>query len=113
MKNIIIINFTNQILSFNNQSNIEQYPNFENLKITNQQSCYVITKSLSDIPDPGYATKIIDQNREHPAVWKNRVTTPAGTTAAGLFELEQGKFRSIINAAVIAATERAQELAHA
>ena len=59
------------------------------------------------------ATKIIDQNREHPAVWKNRVTTPAGTTAAGLFELEQGKFRSIINAAVIAATERAQELAHA
>ena len=61
MKNIIIINFTNQILSFNNQSNIEQYPNFENLKITNQQSCYIITKSLSDIPEPGYATKIIDQ----------------------------------------------------
>ena len=59
------------------------------------------------------AAKIIDQNREHPAVWKSRVTTPAGTTAAGLFELEQGKFRSIINAAVIAATERAQELAHA
>ena len=59
------------------------------------------------------AAKIIDQNREHPAVWKSRVTTPAGTTAAGLFELERGKFRSIINAAVIAATERAQELAHA
>ncbi|MEC8841357.1 MAG: pyrroline-5-carboxylate reductase [Candidatus Poribacteria bacterium] len=59
------------------------------------------------------ATKIIDQNGEHPAVWKSRVTTPAGTTAAGLFELERGKFRSIINAAVIAATERAQELAHA
>jgi len=59
------------------------------------------------------ATKIIDQNGEHPAVWKSRVTTPAGTTAAGLFELEQGKFRSIINAAVIAATERAQELAYA
>ena len=59
------------------------------------------------------AAKIIDQNGEHPAVWKSRVTTPAGTTAAGLFELERGKFRSIINAAVIAATERAQELAHA
>ena len=59
------------------------------------------------------AAKIIDQNKEHPAVWKSRVTTPAGTTAAGLFELEQGKFRSIINAAVIAATERAQELAYA
>jgi len=58
------------------------------------------------------AAKIIDQNKEHPAVWKSRVTTPAGTTAAGLFELEQGKFRSIINAAVIAATERAQELAY-
>ena len=59
------------------------------------------------------AAKIIDQNGEHPAVWKSRVTTPAGTTAAGLFELEQGKFRSIINAAVIAATERAQELTYA
>ena len=59
------------------------------------------------------AAQIIDQNSEHPAVWKSRVTTPAGTTAAGLFELEQGKFRSIINAAVIAATERAQELAYA
>ena len=58
------------------------------------------------------AGEIIDQNGEHPAVWKSRVTTPAGTTAAGLFELEQGKFRSIVNAAVIAATERAQELAH-
>ena len=58
------------------------------------------------------AGKIIDQNKEHPAVWKSRVTTPAGTTAAGLFELERGKFRSIVNAAVIAATERAQELAH-
>ena len=59
------------------------------------------------------AAQIIDQNSEHPAVWKSRVTTPAGTTAAGLFELEQGKFRSIINAAVIAATERAQELTYA
>ena len=59
------------------------------------------------------AAQIIDQNSEHPAVWKRRVTTPAGTTAAGLFELEQGKFRSIINAAVIAATERAQELTYA
>ena len=59
------------------------------------------------------ASKIIDQNGEHPAIWKSRVTTPAGTTAAGLFELEQGRFRSIVNAAVIAATERAQELAQA
>ena len=59
------------------------------------------------------ASKIIDQSGEHPAIWKSRVTTPAGTTAAGLFELEQGRFRSIVNAAVIAATERAQELAQA
>ena len=29
MKNIIIINFTDQILSLNSQIKIDQYPNFE------------------------------------------------------------------------------------
>ena len=61
MKNIIIINFTEQILSINSQIQIDEYKNFEKLKITNQQACFIIVNSLSDIPDTKYAAKIIDE----------------------------------------------------
>jgi pyrroline-5-carboxylate reductase len=46
----------------------------------------------------------------HPAELKNRVTSPAGTTAAGLFELEQSGVRAAIIRAVVAAYRRSQEL---
>ena len=61
MKNIIIINFTDQILSIKSQIQIDEYKNFEKLKITNQQACFIIVNSLSDIPDTKYAAKIIDE----------------------------------------------------
>ena len=61
MKNIIIINFTDQILSINSQIQIDEYKNFEKLKITNQQACFIIVNSLSDIHDTKYAAKIIDE----------------------------------------------------
>ena len=61
MKNIIIINFSDQILSINSQIQIDEYKNFEKLKITNQQACFIIVNSLSDIPDTKYAAKIIDE----------------------------------------------------
>ena len=61
MKNIIIINFTDQVLSINSQIQIDEYKNFEKLKITNQQACFIIVNSLSDIPDIKYAAKIIDE----------------------------------------------------
>jgi len=61
MKNIIIINFTDQILSINSQIQIDEYKNFEKLIITNQQACFIIVNSLSDIPDTKYAAKIIDE----------------------------------------------------
>lgn len=46
----------------------------------------------------------------HPAELKNRVTSPAGTTAAGLFELENSGVRAALIRAVMAAYHRSQEL---
>ncbi|MDD4240824.1 MAG: pyrroline-5-carboxylate reductase [Smithellaceae bacterium] len=48
---------------------------------------------------------------QHPAQLKNMVTSPGGTTAAGLKVLEEGKLRATLMAAVEAATQRAKELA--
>ena len=58
------------------------------------------------------ACKMLEDTGEHPAVLKNRVTTPGGTTAAGLYALENGRLRAIIADAVSAATKRAEELAN-
>jgi pyrroline-5-carboxylate reductase len=46
----------------------------------------------------------------HPAELRNRVTSPAGTTAAGLFELEQSGVRAAIIRAVEAAYRRSEAL---
>ncbi|MFQ6043925.1 MAG: pyrroline-5-carboxylate reductase family protein, partial [Candidatus Poribacteria bacterium] len=56
------------------------------------------------------ASKMVEQMDEHPAVLKNRVTSPGGTTAAGLYELESGGLRTAVANAVIAATKRSAEL---
>ena len=58
------------------------------------------------------ACRMLEETGEHPAVLKNRVTTPGGTTAAGLYALENGRLRAIIADAVSAATKRSEELAN-
>lgn len=51
------------------------------------------------------------QGDKHPAQLKDMVTSPAGTTAAGLKALEDGKIRATLISAVEAATKRSRELA--
>jgi len=46
----------------------------------------------------------------HPAILKNQVTSPGGTTAAGLYALEAGKLRATVADAVRAAYERSVAL---
>lgn len=47
---------------------------------------------------------------KHPAELRNMVTTPGGTSAAALYELERGGIRTVIARAVWAAYRRAKEL---
>jgi pyrroline-5-carboxylate reductase len=56
------------------------------------------------------AAKLAQQTGEHPAVLKDRVTTPGGTTIAGLAELERYGVRAALMEAVEAATERSEQL---
>ncbi len=47
---------------------------------------------------------------KHPAELRNMVTSPGGTTAAGVHALEEGAFRAVISNAVEAAFLRGEEL---
>ena len=56
------------------------------------------------------AAAMILETGDHPAILRDRVTSPGGTTIAGLAALEEGAFRSHIIKAVKAATSKAREL---
>jgi pyrroline-5-carboxylate reductase len=49
---------------------------------------------------------------DHPAQLRNMVTSPAGTSAAALHELEKGRLRTVLSEAVWAAYRRTEELGH-
>jgi len=50
------------------------------------------------------------ETKEHPAVLRNKVTSPAGTTASAIYELENGKLRTVINDTVWACYRRSLEM---
>lgn len=48
--------------------------------------------------------------RRRSAVLRNSVTSPAGTTASAIYELENGKFRTVIKDAIWACYRRSLEM---
>ena len=50
------------------------------------------------------------ESKEHPAILRNSVTSPAGTTASAIYELENGKFRTVIKDAIWACYRRSLEM---
>lgn len=56
------------------------------------------------------AAKMALQSTDHPAALKDEVTTPAGCTIDALLVLEDGKLRSTIMRAAIAAADRSRSL---
>ncbi|MCA1951362.1 MAG: pyrroline-5-carboxylate reductase [Treponema sp.] len=53
---------------------------------------------------------MVEETGQHPGVLKDAVTSPAGTTIAGIAALEERGFRGTVMAAVDAAYRRAKEL---
>lgn len=56
------------------------------------------------------SVKYAIQSGNHPAELRNQVTSPGGTSAAALYQLEKGSVRTIISKAIWAAYNRSVEL---
>ncbi|HEX77426.1 MAG TPA: pyrroline-5-carboxylate reductase [Dehalococcoidia bacterium] len=56
---------------------------------------------------------LVQQTGRHPVELRNMVTTPGGTAAEGLYQLESGGLRAIIARAIVAAYERSKGLGRA
>lgn len=56
------------------------------------------------------SARMLLESGEHPGHLKDRVTSPAGTTIAGIEQLEARQFRATLMSAVEAATNRSREL---
>ncbi|MCL5407805.1 MAG: pyrroline-5-carboxylate reductase [Candidatus Thermoplasmatota archaeon] len=64
----------------------------------------LVTKTLTGTAD------LLEQHKMHPAELRDIVTTPAGTTIAGIYELEKGSFRTSIMNAIEAATQASSKV---
>ncbi|KAJ1404195.1 Pyrroline-5-carboxylate reductase [Sesbania bispinosa] len=56
------------------------------------------------------ASSMVSHTGKHPGQLKDDVTSPGGTTIAGIHELEKGGFRGTLMNAVVAAAKRSREL---
>ena len=74
------------------------------LGMTRSQALMLVTQTVMG------SVKLLSDTGEHPGLLREKVTSPGGTTAAGLYKLEEGGLRKILIDAVIAATQRSKEL---
>jgi len=74
------------------------------LGMTRAQALTLVTQTVMG------SVKFLSDTGEHPALLREKVTSPGGTTAAGLYKLEEGGLRKILIDAVIAATQKSKEL---
>lgn len=56
------------------------------------------------------AAAMVQETGTHPAILREQVTSPAGTTASALASLERAGFRGAVIDAVVAASQRSREL---
>ena len=63
----------------------------------------------ADSKDAG-AVEYAASNDHHPAQLRNQVTSPGGTSAAAMYELERGRLRTVLTDAIWAAYRRCVEL---
>ncbi len=68
-------------------------------------SLKLVTKTLTG------TANLLSEKKMHPAELRDTVTTPSGTTIAGIYELERGSLRTSIMNAVEAATIAAEKVA--
>jgi pyrroline-5-carboxylate reductase len=54
--------------------------------------------------------RMLAETGMHPALLKEAVASPGGTSIAGLHAMERGGIRALIMDAIVAATERSTEL---
>ncbi|NWG03979.1 MAG: pyrroline-5-carboxylate reductase [Syntrophaceae bacterium] len=74
------------------------------LGMTRPQALRLVTQTVVG------SAKLLSETGEHPGLLREKVTSPGGTTAAGLYKLEEGGLRKILIDAVMAATQRSKEL---
>lgn len=74
------------------------------LGMTRSQAITLVAQTLMG------SVKLLSDTGEHPTLLREKVTSPGGTTAAGLYKLEEGGLRKILMDAVIAAAQRSKEL---
>jgi pyrroline-5-carboxylate reductase len=74
------------------------------LGMTRAQALALATQTVTG------SVKLLSETGEHPALLREKVTSPAGTTAAGLYKLEEGRLRKTLIDAVMAAAQKAKEL---
>ena len=58
------------------------------------------------------SVKFAMESHKHPAELRNMVTSPGGTSAEAIYQMEKGTLRTVLSKAVYAAYKRAVELGH-